>query len=111
MSADSADAASGVEPKQLLWVMVGTAPLRWAVWDRDNVVYHPETGETHLLSELPTLVLQRVQTGAVSTAQLCSETATACGVAADDAWRAKIEAIVRSLANLELIEHPCTAIA
>lgn len=111
MSADSADAASGVEPNSQLWVMVGTAPLHWALWARDNVVYHPETGETHLLSELPTLVLQRVQTDAVSTAQICSETATACGVADDDAWRGKIEAIVRSLANLELIEHPRAAIA
>jgi PqqD family protein of HPr-rel-A system len=69
-------------------------------------VFHAETGETHLLSELPTLVLRMVQSArALTTDELGRETANACGTLADDLWQAKIRGILRSLETLELIER------
>jgi PqqD family protein of HPr-rel-A system len=72
----------------------------------DNVVFHAETGETHLLSELPTLVLRMVQSARVRTTdELGRETADACGTVADGLWQQKIDTVLHSLESLELIER------
>jgi PqqD family protein of HPr-rel-A system len=80
--------------------------VRWSLWDCDNVVFHNETGETHLLNELPTLVLQLVHSGPLrTTGQLCRESADACGALADAPWQEKIGRVLHSLEHLELIER------
>jgi PqqD family protein of HPr-rel-A system len=88
------------------WTAVSPAGLCWALWDCDNVVFHVETGETHLLNELPTLLLQMVQSNPRrTTGELCRESAAACDAPADAPWAEKIGSVLRSLENLELIER------
>lgn len=79
--------------------------LRWALWDGDNVVFHAETGETHLLSDLPTLVLRMLLAGPLRTSVVSERSAHACSVANDSAWRQKILAILGRLEGLELVER------
>jgi PqqD family protein of HPr-rel-A system len=88
------------------WAAIDPTGLCWALWSCDNVLFHAETGETHILSELPTLVLRKVQSArALTTAELGRETADACGTVADHLWQEKVGAILHSLESLELIER------
>jgi len=93
-------------PEQLqTWLLVDPAGVRWSLWEVDNAVFHAETGETHLLSELPTFLVQMLATGALRTSQLCSQAAAACGATDDAAWRASILAMLERLEELELVEQ------
>lgn len=88
------------------WSPVNAAGLRWALWEQDNVVFHIETGETHILSELPTLLLEMLQSGPIrTTGELCQASADACGALADAPWQEKVSAVLRGLENLELVER------
>lgn len=82
--------------------------MHWALWDCDNVVFHTETGDTHLLSELPTLVLQLLQEQSLTTRQISERAAHACGAPTDAPWQKKIVAVLSNLEALELVQREQT---
>jgi len=86
------------------WALVNEASLAWAVWDTDNALFHGETGETHLLSELPALLLQILAAGPRCEASLSAMAAEQCDAVPDGAWQRKIRQVLTELANLELVE-------
>jgi PqqD family protein of HPr-rel-A system len=79
--------------------------MLWAHWEGDNALFHAETGETHLLSALPTLLLEMLAEQRLHTREIYELSAQACGVAVDAAWEQKITAVLRSLEGLELVER------
>jgi len=76
-------------------------------WDQENAVFHGETGDTHLLSDLPTLVLRLLADHDLGLPEerLGRIAAEECAVVADAGWEAKIAAILRELEQLELLER------
>ncbi len=86
------------------WVVVDGSGLQFAFLEPDNAVFHKATGETHLLSALPTLILQMLLDSPKSTRVLASDTAQACETENDPDWFEKISGVLRSLDGLELIE-------
>ncbi len=79
--------------------------MHWIAWEVDNAVFHGETGETHLLSELPAFLVQALAAGPRSHEALSALTAAECDTALDDAWRDKIHRLLGELAQLELVEQ------
>ena len=93
----------------ILWSLVNPDSLTWAVWDQHNALFHGETGETHLLSELPALLLRALADAALSEQALCALAARECDTRSDEPWRQKIHAILLNLEQLELVEQRETA--
>jgi PqqD family protein of HPr-rel-A system len=89
------------------WRLVNAPSLSIIDWDQDNAVFHGETGDTHLLSDLPTLVLRLLANHGpdLSEERLGRIAAEECDVVADAGWEAKVAAILRELAQLELLER------
>jgi PqqD family protein of HPr-rel-A system len=90
---------------QETWSAVGPAGIRCALWQIDNMVFHAETGETHLLSELPTFLVQTLASHPLRTSALCEHVAKVCGTVDDAAWREKLYAMLTRLEELELVER------
>lgn len=77
----------------------------WAFWETDNALFHGETGETHLLKEMPLSVMQLLSESPRTIEDLYALTATSCGIIVDAQWRRNVDGVLRSLANLELVEQ------
>lgn len=78
-------------------------------WGGDHSVFCPATGETHLLSSLPSEALKELSQAPLTAGELAASLALACGVECSDDWLTKITAIINDLAALELIEKPSAA--
>jgi PqqD family protein of HPr-rel-A system len=76
----------------------------WAALTPEHAVFNYETGETHLLTALPALVLQTLQAGTQGFDALCCATAALCDVADDAPWRTKVASALAGLAAVELAE-------
>lgn len=86
------------------WRVPRPQRLLWAEWNTDYSVFNGNTGETHLLSELPAEVLRQLSRGPVSQAALTSTLAGLCEVEGTSGWSEKIADLLEELADLELIE-------
>ena len=73
-------------------------------WDEASLVYHRESGETHLLGPLADQALLLLQEAPMSLDQLAERLAALCETEADVHWRQRIETLVAELAALELVE-------
>lgn len=73
-------------------------------WDEASLVYHRDTGETHLLGPLADQALLLLQEAPLNLDQLAARLADLCEIQADFQWRQRIEALVAELAALELVE-------
>jgi PqqD family protein of HPr-rel-A system len=79
--------------------------MLWSFCQTENLLFHGETGETHLLSELTTAVMQQLLEGPRSVTELYAPIAASCGYLDDAKSRRKLDAVLRSLADLELVEQ------
>jgi hypothetical protein len=104
-SPNDAATGEGTNPLDDRWTGINALGMRYALANPDNLVFSIETGETHLLSDLPTLLLQLLQSGARSGQEVCEQAALACATAVDDGWRSKVLRVLESLEELELIER------
>ena len=73
-------------------------------WDEASLVYHRDTGETHLLGPLADQALLLLQEAPLSLDQLAGRLAALCEIQADPQWQQRIEALVAELVALELVE-------
>jgi PqqD family protein of HPr-rel-A system len=87
------------------WQAVSPDGWRWAQWEESYSLFHPETGDTHILTELAALVLQSVSDAPRTTAGLCALTAEMCEIEADAQWRSGMCALLSGLEELELLER------
>lgn len=79
--------------------------MLWSFCQAENLLFHGETGETHLLTELPTAVIQLLSEGPRSATELYAPIAASCGCLDDAQSRRQVDAVLRSLADLELVEQ------
>lgn len=101
----STAAAAPSPPHTARWRAVAPQGLAWHRWETGEYsLFDANSGETHLLSELPATLLQRLVASPCRLDALCAELATLCEVADDGAWQAKISTLLDGLAMMELIE-------
>lgn len=86
------------------WHAINPDGFRWLQWPTENSLFNRETGETHLLSELPAFVLRCLSEKPSSFETVCKMTADACDTANNDSWRKTIADLLASLADSELAE-------
>lgn len=84
--------------------------LVWAHWETDSSVYNRATGETHLLSPLPTEIVRTLEKTPQTLAQLSLAMAELCETDDSPAWRDKLERILRDLLELEIVDYRYDAI-
>lgn len=88
------------------WRLCRPEGVRVQPWPQDYSVFNTETGDTHILSELPaTAILALQQDGPMGAAQLAAHLAALCEVEPSDAWHRRIHGMLSELAALELIEQ------
>lgn len=93
-----------IEGTSTAWRATRPDRVIWAHWEVDYSVFNGNTGETHLLSELPAEVLRQLSPGPMTEADLTANLALLCEVAETPDWARKIAGILADLADLELIE-------
>jgi hypothetical protein len=86
------------------WQAVKPDGFRWLQWPTENSLFSRETGETHLLSELPAFLLRCLSEKPCSFETVCKMTANVCDAANDEHWRKIIADLLASLADSELAE-------
>jgi PqqD family protein of HPr-rel-A system len=90
--------------KVLLWKGLPSDSLLWVEWEGEFSVYHRNTGETHILSLLPSELLRFLENRSLTLEHLSSELATLCQVECNADWQNRIERMLHDLAALSLIE-------
>jgi PqqD family protein of HPr-rel-A system len=88
-----------------LWTLCGNYQLQWQTWTSDYSVFNPETGETHLISELPAAVLELVAQGAPPLHLIAAGLAADCDVEMTADWERKIAGVLTNLEHIELVER------
>lgn len=78
--------------------------LTWAHWEVDSTLYNDSTGETHLLSPIPTEVVTLLQVRAMSFGDICTTMAARCGEEDSDPWRRKLASVIENLVALDIVE-------
>lgn len=79
--------------------------LVWSHWESESSVYNRATGETHLLSPLPTEIARILQRGPMTLDQLAAAMADLCSADDSATWQGKIAAILRNLTDLEIVDR------
>ena len=78
--------------------------LVWAHWETDSCLFNGGTGETHLLSPIPTEIVSLLQHEPMPFADLCATLARYCDEDDSAAWREKVAAMIKDLVALDIIE-------
>jgi PqqD family protein of HPr-rel-A system len=86
------------------WRVQGTAGLCWRAWDDEYVVYHPASGDTHLLNAFTAEVLRALEECPASTSELAQFCAPACDAEDEPALRQQISNLLARFHELGLIE-------
>ncbi len=86
------------------WRAIDADGFCWLQWPTEYSLFSRETGETHLLSELPAFVLHRLSKESYRFETLCNVTADACETANNDTWRQTVADVLWSLGDSELAE-------
>ena len=74
-------------------------------WETDNSVFSRDTGETHLLGELPVFMLQCLSETPRDLAWISEYSAQECEIENNEAWQQKIAHTLGALEDLELIQR------
>ncbi len=56
--------------EETIWRAASRAPLSWRQWGDEAVVFHPDSGDTHLLDALAAEILRRLESAPASRAAL-----------------------------------------
>jgi len=88
----------------LLWRRDASTSVVWSTSPEIDAVFDPISGETHILSELPALVLRHIGTEPATAQQVFEEMSGAAFAEQDQAALDQIVAALKFLANAELVE-------
>jgi PqqD family protein of HPr-rel-A system len=87
------------------WFSDPAFPLRVRHWDDDDyVIYHPGSGDTHLLDASRYLVLSQLGRQAIPTMVIAERLSVQLGLPDDAEFMEKIETLLSDLYGLGLIE-------
>jgi len=87
------------------WKATDSTGILVVQWETDNSVFNRDTGETHLLGELPVMLLRCVSDTPRGLAWISAYTAKECEIENDEAWQRKIAHTLGALEDLELIQR------
>jgi len=79
--------------------------LHWRYWESEYVIYHPLSGDTHLLGEAAGHILLTLQQTPQNTASLSESLASMMGVETSPEFMMDINNLLTDLHKLALIEH------
>jgi PqqD family protein of HPr-rel-A system len=86
------------------WRRVTDTQLIQRVWDDEVVIYHPESGDTHLLNPAAAEMLQVLEQGPASSKALSEHIATRFDVPLDEKLRDQVEETLTGLGRVGLIK-------
>ena len=80
-------------------------PLVWRSWGEDEyVVYHPDSGDTHLLNGVSAEVLWRLESGPAGFRDLTCQVAEIMGISVDHQFETSIAKLLVYLDSVGLVE-------
>jgi PqqD family protein of HPr-rel-A system len=86
------------------WFVAPTVDLKWRCWDDELVVYHVQSGDTHLLNPLAGHILQSLQLHAQSADELVASAARTFELEPDDQLTRQIQQCLEQFDEVGLIE-------
>jgi PqqD family protein of HPr-rel-A system len=87
------------------WQVTDPNAILWEAWESEYSLFDRNSGETHLISELPAEVLRRLGDAPVAEGVLVRSLAADCEVDCTPQWRTKIREILENLHTLGLIDQ------
>jgi PqqD family protein of HPr-rel-A system len=87
------------------WCVPREQELRWRHWDDQYVVYHCQSGDTHLLNELAARTLRRLETDPVEAEELACHVAAALELEADTHLHRHIRELLSRFEELGLVDR------
>jgi len=94
-----------LQAQLVVWGRCGCYEFQWQDWTQVYSVFNPETGETHLISELPAAALQLIGKEGRPLLHIAADLAEACGVEMTTAWKRKVAGMLTNLEQIELVEQ------
>ncbi len=86
------------------WQVVGTSPLVWREWNNQFVVYHPPSGDTHLLTAVAASVLRALESAPRSMKELVRTALSHSNDQTDHPLLMQIEDLIDTLERKGVIE-------
>ncbi len=87
------------------WRVISSYPLAWRTWDDEEyVVYHPGSGDTHVLNAMSAELLRRMEDASTTRAELVSHCVEVLGIEPDEEFARQIDHLLNELNDLGLIE-------
>lgn len=86
------------------WLVAPAADLRWRCWDDELVVYHVQSGDTHLLNPLAAEALRCLCDASATVEELAAHVARTLDVEPDDELLRQMQQCVAQFDELGLIE-------
>jgi PqqD family protein of HPr-rel-A system len=87
-----------------LWRVASRAPLRWRGFDSEWVVFHPDSGDTHLLDPLAAATLRVLEAAPSSAALLVERLPRVADLPVPDDLAGTVAEILRVFDEVGLIE-------
>ena len=87
-----------------VWHVLSPAGLLWEEWETEYTLFDRNSGETHLINEVPAQMLRILTENPKTTFDLAEELSRLCEVENTELWRQKTLAILDNLESLGLIE-------
>lgn len=87
-----------------LWRVPVPEALLWYEWETEYTIFDRNSGETHLINELPAQILRHLSERPASSPELAAKLAHLCEVENDKSWAAQTSGIINNLAALGLVE-------
>ena len=88
----------------MLWRVAARTPLRWRGWGGEWVVFHPDSGDTHLLDPLAADALRSLEASPASAAALAERLSRSAASPAEEMLPEAVERMLRAFDEVGLIE-------
>lgn len=94
----------GPDKADVRWKVCGSSGLCWRAWDDEHVVFHPASGDTHLLNAFTAEVLRALEECPATGSELTQLLAPACDAGGEPSLREQIDNLLTRFHELGLIE-------
>lgn len=94
----------GHDDAGIRWRVQDSSSLCWRAWDEERVVFHPASGDTHLLDPFTAEVLRALEDCPATASELTRLFAPACDGVDEFALRERIQNLLARFHDLGLIE-------
>ena len=85
------------------WKLAPNSDLHWRSWDGEVVIFHPASGDTHILHPLAAEILSQLEVKTVDVEQLGAHVAQTFELQPSDELLRQLEQCVKQFADLGLV--------